>query len=262
MSDALDSYGALARWYDAIYDARGKDYAAEAQELLGLARQHGGAVRSVLDVACGTGRHLAAFGAEGVAELAGVDASADMLAVARQRLGSAAVLTQGDLRGFDLDRRFDVVTCLFSSIGHVADDSELDAAVAAMARHVAPGGVLLLQPWLTPDTVRPGGVRDLVCATTDDGVVARAARSHLEGDTTILAFAWAIATEDGVQTVEERLRMPVFSQWRYLAAVERAGLTPRWLEAPGRWAGRGLVIGSSAPGNAHPGSSADGRSEP
>jgi SAM-dependent methyltransferase len=242
MSDAPSSYGGLARWYDAIYDARGKDYAAEAQALLAVARQHESPARSLLDVACGTGRHLAAFAAD-VDELAGVDASVDMLAIARTRLDPRVSLVQGDLRGFDLGRRFDVVTCLFSSIGHVADEDELDAGVAAMARHVAPGGVLLLEPWLTPETVRPEGVRDLVCATTDDGVVARAVSSRLDGDTTVLAFAWAVATEGGVETAEERLRMPLFTRERYLAAVERAGLTPRWDEPVGLGADRGLVIG-------------------
>ncbi len=246
MSDAPSSYRGLARWYDAIYDARGKDYAAEAQALLDVAAEEGAPARSLLDVACGTGRHLAAF-ATHVDEVAGLDASPEMLAIARTRLDRAVPLVAADMRTFDIGRRFDVVTCLFSAIGHVADGGELDAALAAMARHVAPGGVLLLQPWLTPDTVRPGGVRDLVCATTDDGVVARAASSHLEGDTTVIAFAWAIATADGVQTVEEHLRMPVFSQQRYLAAVQRAGLTPRWHDEPGWWAGRGLVIGRSEP---------------
>jgi SAM-dependent methyltransferase len=241
MSDAPSSYHGFARWYDAIYDARGKDYAAEAQSLLDLARSQGAPVRSLLDVACGTGRHLAAFAAH-LDEVAGLDASLEMLAIARTRLDPRVPLVAADLRTFDLGRRFDVVTCLFSAIGHVADERELDQALAAMARHVAPGGVLLLEPWLTPDTVRPGGVRDLVCATTDDGVVARAASSHLDGEVVVIAFAWAVATEDGVQTAEERLRMPVFGQQRYLAAVERAGLTPRWHAEPGRWASRGLVV--------------------
>jgi SAM-dependent methyltransferase len=246
MTDAPSTYRGLARWYDAIYDARGKDYAAEARALLDVAREHGVRPRSLLDVACGTGRHLAAFAAD-IDELAGVDVSPDMLAIARTRLGSDVPLVEGDMGSFDLGRRFDVVTCLFSAIGHVADADELDAALAAMARHVAPGGVLLLEPWLTPETVRPGGVRDLVCATTDDGVVARAASSRLDGHVAVISFAWAIATADGVQTAEEHLRLPIFSQQRYLTAVERAGLTPRWHDGPGLWAGRGLVIGRSEP---------------
>lgn len=49
----------------------------------------------VLDVGCGTGAFLAAFAAAGC-RVAGLDASAPMLAEARRRLGSAALLAQGD----------------------------------------------------------------------------------------------------------------------------------------------------------------------
>jgi ubiquinone/menaquinone biosynthesis C-methylase UbiE len=57
----VSSYRELAGWYDAIYDARDKDYGREASALLAVARELGIDPRSVLDVACGTGRHLQAL---------------------------------------------------------------------------------------------------------------------------------------------------------------------------------------------------------
>ncbi|WP_165403956.1 class I SAM-dependent methyltransferase [Egicoccus halophilus] len=242
LDDAV-GYHDLAAWYDALYDARGKDYRAEAQALLGVAREDGREVGSLLDVACGTGRHLAVF-ADEVGELAGLDGSPEMLAVAASRLTREVPLVEGDLRAFDLARTFDVVTCLFSSIGHVADADELDAAVVAMARHVAPGGSLLVEPWLTPERVRDEGVRDLVTAENADGVVARAASSHRDGDVLVLQFAWAVATAGGVATAEETHRMPLFTAERYVAAVERAGLVGEWRdEVAGLGMGRGLLVG-------------------
>jgi SAM-dependent methyltransferase len=237
------SYRDLAVWYDAIYDARGKDYPHEASALLAVARGLGGEPRSVLDVACGTGRHLEAL-RDQVDEVAGVDASGDMLAIAARRLGPGVPLTRTGFTSLDLGRDFDLVTCLFSSIGHVRDGEELDAAVAAMSHHVAPGGALLIEPWLTPDRVREGHV-DLVTARTDDGVVARAASSSTDGDgVVVLHFAWAIATPGAVQTAEETLRMPLFTAERYLAAVGSAGLEGEWRdEVPALGAGRGLLIG-------------------
>jgi SAM-dependent methyltransferase len=236
------SYDDLAVWYDAIYDARGKDYATEASALLTFAATRGGEPRSVLDVACGTGRHLAAF-RDRVGDVAGADAAPAMLDLARQRLGDGTHLEEADLRTLDLGRAYDLVTCLFSSIGHVADEAELDAAVAAMARHVAPGGLLLIEPWLTPDRVRDRHT-DLVTATTDAGVVARAASSHREDDVLVLEFAWAFATPDGSGTAEEHLRMPLFTADRYLAAVDAAGLVGEWIdEVAELGAGRGLLVG-------------------
>jgi SAM-dependent methyltransferase len=243
MTDAApSSYDALAVWYDAIYDARGKDYGQEASALLAVAEELGVDVRSVLDVACGTGRHLDALRSQ-VGEVAGVDASAAMLRLAARRLGPEVPLAPASFTAMDLGREFDLVTCLFSSIGHVHDGAELDAAVAAMGRHVAPGGALFIEPWLTPDRVSEGHV-DLVTARTDVGVVARAASSSRDGDIVVLHFAWAIATPGGVQTAEETLRMPSFTADRYLAAVSAAGLEGEWRdEVPALGAGRGLLIG-------------------
>jgi SAM-dependent methyltransferase len=104
--------------------------------------------RTLLDVACGTGRHLELL-SDGY-RVEGLDLDAQLLAVARERLPSVP-LHSGDMRDFELGRRFDVVTCLFSSIGYVRDDDELDRAIAAMARHLSPGGLMVVEPWFTPE---------------------------------------------------------------------------------------------------------------
>jgi SAM-dependent methyltransferase len=236
------SYERFAGWYDALYEARGKDHEREATTLLEVAATLGSPVRSLLDVACGTGRHLEAFGSR-VDEVAGADAAPAMLRVAAARLGPSVPLFEADFVSLDLGRRFDVVTCLFSSIGHVADGEELDAALAAMARHVAPGGVPLVEPWLTPDAVREDRV-DLVTARTDEGVVARAASWSRDGEVFVLHFGWVVATPGVLETAEEELRMPLFTAERYLAAVHAAGLEGEWRdEVPGLGADRGLLIG-------------------
>jgi SAM-dependent methyltransferase len=236
------SYDEMAGWYDAIYDARSKDYVAEAAALLEIAADLGVHPRSALDVACGTGRHLQAL-EDRVDERSGVDASESMLTIAAQRLGPEVPLAVVDFTSFALGRTFDLVTCLFSSIGHVGDGAELDAAMRSMARHVAPGGLLLVEPWLTPDRARDGVV-DLVSATTDEGAVARAVSSSKGDDSVTLHFAWAVATTSGAATAEEVLRMPLFTADRYLGSVAAAGLVGEWRdEVPALGAERGLLIG-------------------
>lgn len=243
----MASYAEFAAWFDPLHAAIGKDHAGEAHAVLDLlaglapAGSPAAAPSSLLDVACGTGQHLAAF-ATRVADIAGVDTAPAMLEVARTRLDGVP-LRHGDMRRFDLDRTFDVVTCLFSSIGHVRDEGDLDAAVAAMARHVAPGGALVVEPWLTPDAVVDGGVRRVDTAETDSGVVARVARSLRRGDVLVVEFGWSLATDEGVRTAEESFRMPLFTRERYAAAVRAAGLEPGWHDVPELTADRGLLVG-------------------
>ncbi|MGX1696800.1 class I SAM-dependent DNA methyltransferase, partial [Microbacterium keratanolyticum] len=104
-------YGAeFAEIYDLIHQGRGKDYAEEARFVAGLAREKAPAATSLLDVACATGSHLGAF-AEMFETVAGVELSEPMVEVARRKLGETVHV--GDMRDFDLQARYSVVTCMF-----------------------------------------------------------------------------------------------------------------------------------------------------
>ena len=59
---------------------------------------------------------------------------------------------------FDLGSRFDAVICLFSSIGYVRKPEQLRQAIRTMSKHLRSGGVLAVEPWLTPDEFHPGKV--------------------------------------------------------------------------------------------------------
>lgn len=232
-------YGRFASWYDALYEAVGKDYAEEASQLRAIIGAHVDAPRSLLDVACGTGGHLAHLA--GDFEVAvGIDAAAPMLAIARDRLPDEVELHEADFRGFDLGRRFDVVMCLFSAIGHAGSREGVRAAMTAMAAHVDDGGVLMVEPWVTAGQWRDQH-RDIDVARTDDGIVARVASSRREGDTAVVEFGWALADAGGAHVEHERHDLPLLTEDEYVDAISAAGLEALWQE--GGLVGRGLVIG-------------------
>src|SRR3954447_5484559 len=114
-----------AHMYDAIY-ASVRDYPREAAEVDRLIQEHRPGARTLLDVACGTGAHLEHLKDY---ELEGLDLDPEMLAIARERLPDVA-FHEGDLVEFDLDRRFDAVVCMFSSIGYVRTEERLRSAIA------------------------------------------------------------------------------------------------------------------------------------
>jgi ubiquinone/menaquinone biosynthesis C-methylase UbiE len=72
------------RFYDAIY--AWKDYPAEVDRLLSIIRERVPEAGSLLDVACGTGKHLELLRDHYRVE--GVDLDPEMIALARERLGS------------------------------------------------------------------------------------------------------------------------------------------------------------------------------
>ena len=214
-------YDRSAALYDAIYRGIGKDYAAESAEIVGLIRARRPDAATLLDVACGTGGHLEHLHQVFTAE--GLEASPHMAAIARTKLGDGVRVHEDDMRRFDLGRRFDAVTCLFSSIGYLRTPEELAAALAAMARHLEPGGVLVVDPWFFPDAWRDGHVTAL--AASDDGVaIARVSTSHRLGRISLLDYHYTVATSEGVDRFTERHELALFTQQEYEAALREAGL--------------------------------------
>lgn len=138
--DRLNSYlGLHAARYDLIY--ADKPYAAEAAFVARLTGAGGG---RLLDVACGTGRHAREFAALGF-DVTGVDYNEDLLAVARER-GPGVGFHHGDMRALPAPAEpYDVVTCLFDSIGYPGDDEAIVAALRSLARQLAPDGVLAFE---------------------------------------------------------------------------------------------------------------------
>lgn len=233
-------YYELAPFYDRIYAA--KDYLGESEEVVERARRLlGHRPSSLLDIACGTGRHLAAFRRR-VPRVAGVDASPAMLAIARRRLGPRVVLRRGDLRSFRVPGPFEVAVCLFSSIGYLTRPGERDAALARIYDHLVPGGVAFVEGWVLPERWL-GGQSSLLTYDGPDAKVARLTRSRRRGSLTTLEMHYLVG-EPGrpVRYRVERHRNRLVPARDMLASFERAGFRARVIRS-GRYRDRGLYVG-------------------
>jgi SAM-dependent methyltransferase len=223
-----------ARIYDAIYESV-RDYPREAAELDRLIQERRPGARTLLDVACGTGAHLEHLSGY---EVEGLDLDPEMLAVARERLPDVA-FHEGDMVAFDLGRRFDAVVCMFSSIGYVRTEKRLRSAIASMARHLEPGGVLVVEPWLSPADWLDRHI-GAVFVDEPELKIARMNVSQREGNVSIIEFEYLVGTPDGIERFTETHELGLFTVEEYLgafrAAVVEADYDP---EGP---MGRGLYV--------------------
>jgi SAM-dependent methyltransferase len=231
----MQPFTGSARAYDLFY--REKDYRGEAEEVARLVAGHRPDARSLLDIGCGTGAHLAWF-AQLYDRAEGIEPSAQMIEEATiTRPG--LLIFPGEMRTFRHADSFDVVTCLFSAIGYMTTVEDLHAAVQNMTAHLSDGGVLVAEGWVEPDAWE-GNRASAQSAVDDELVAVRVVVSGREGDLSTLEMHYLLATVDGVEHVEEVHRMGLFTSEQYRAAFEAAGL--RYERSDGL-TGRGVHIG-------------------
>ena len=226
-----------AAFYDAIYAARGKDYAAEAAWLRAAYRNVAARSSRLLDVACGTGRHLSALRNEFSVE--GLDAEPAMIAIARERLPDVP-LHVARMQDFSVDGRFAIVQCLFSSIGYVSGETELFATIARFANVVERGGVLVVEPWFAPDEWNERHI-DAIFVDQPELKIARLGRPERYGTTSVLRYEYLVAEPTGISAFSESHALQLFTDAQYRAAFAAAALNVR-NERSDLFA-RGLYIG-------------------
>ena len=132
--------------YDAIaglYDPWSRSVVEDVTFYVGEARE---ATPPVVELGVGTGRIAVPIAVEGIPVI-GVDSSAGMLEVCRERARLAGVeerldLRLGDLRDPPVEGPVDLVICPFRSYLHLEDEAERRAALAAVHGLLAPGGRL------------------------------------------------------------------------------------------------------------------------
>lgn len=132
----------MTRWDGDEYQKRFDELAAQGKDVHGevvFVQRY--APRSVLDAGCGTGRVAIELARRGVADVVGADVDASMLATARQRAPEIEWV-ESDLCALDLGRVFDVVV-MAGNVPLFTPPGTHTALVAGVARHVAPGGVLV-----------------------------------------------------------------------------------------------------------------------
>ncbi|HLO27691.1 MAG TPA: class I SAM-dependent methyltransferase [Anaerolineales bacterium] len=229
-----------AQYYDEIYASIDKDYAAEASKthkIIQAYKKSRG--KTLLDVACGTGVHASLLSR--YYQVEGLDLDPQMLLVAKKKHPKIR-FHQGDMTAFKLERQFDAVVCLFSSIGYVKTKSRLQKAIRNMSKHLVPGGVLLVEPWFTPGQWHPGR-SFMTQVSKPDLKIVRMSHSGQRGKLSLIEFQYLIGTSKGIEHQTEIHELGLFTHKEYMDAFKAAGLNvahdPEGLD------GRGLYIGTN-----------------
>ena len=232
------TYEKQAEYYDAIYEAQGKDYAKESDQIHAVIEKHKHSPgNALLDVGCGTGGHFTFL--KNWYQVEGLDIDEHMLGIARKRFPEIT-FNQGDMAEFGLNKQFDVVTCLFSAIGYTKTPENMRKAVKQMGLHLKPGGVLVVEPWFSPEQWKMG-TPHAVFVDKPGLKIASVNISDRKGDVSIVNFHFLVATQGKVEHFTELHELGLFKPEEYLEAFKLADLEVTHDEQG--ITGRGLYIG-------------------
>jgi len=206
----MSRYDAIARLYDPWSVSVTEDvpfYVDEARRV---------SPGPVVELGVGTGRIAVPIAVEGI-RVIGVDSSAGMLEVARERAESAGVadlveLRVGDLRAPPVTERVELVICPFRSYLHLRTDAERLRALRAARDLLVPGGRLVF------DVFEPGA-DDI--AETDGRWLEREPEifERADWDTETRTLTLSVRGPSGEATLA--LAWLSADEWR--ALLERAG---------------------------------------
>lgn len=235
----LKMYSSLAKYYHLVY--HDKDYEKEAKiikKLISRYKKSNG--KYLLDVACGTGHHLKYLKSD--FSCTGVDASTEMLEIARSKV-KGVVFKKYQMASFNLNKKFDVITCLFSSIGYVKNYSNLRKTIFNFSNHLKKGGVLLIEPWFTKSQFKTG-TPFMATYDSKDLKIARLNISKVKNNISVLDMHYLVAEKGkDVRHYVDRHELGLFGIKDTLKIMRDAGLKSVFLKN-GLMKDRGLYVGA------------------
>ena len=207
-------------FYDCMFDADSFTLADEqCQQILELTGQ---TPDHVLDLACGPGRHVLGFARRGI-PVTGVDLSGYLLNQAANHVAAddlSANLVHADLLDYQPERRFDLITNLFTSFGYYSEAKDNQEVLNRARQWLNPGGCLVIDTFGKEQAARD--IEPVHCTEYENGDV-RFERPLLIDQMRIYANEWVLVRGNKAHRWE--YQHYVYSADELTAMLQQAGFS-------------------------------------
>ncbi len=171
----------------------------------------------------------------------GIDINKDSLVVAQRKLQKTK-LQPGNMISFDLKQQYDIILCLFSSIGYVKTYENLQKTMNQFSNHLLKGGLVIIEPWFTLDSFKVGTVHTDTYKDENINIVRMNVSKRVR-NLSILDMHYLIGKKgDKVEHFTDRHELGLFERKQTLECMTKAGMESQFFE-DGLMRDRGLYIG-------------------
>ena len=136
----MEAYTEFAQVYDRFMD--NVPYEAWCEGISKILTEHGISEGLVLDLGCGTGTMTRLLRQKGY-DMIGVDASAEMLEIARNHPDEGILYLQQDMREFELYGTVRAVICLCDSLNYLLEEDDLLTTFKLVNNYLDPNGLFI-----------------------------------------------------------------------------------------------------------------------
>lgn len=230
-------YKLTSKYYDKIYHF--KDYKKESEKVRSLIKKYKKSDgNEMLDVACGTGGHIPYL--KDHFNITGLDLDKDMLKEARKKLPGIKFVN-GDMRTFQLKKKFDVIVCLFSAIAYMHTNAQLQKAIKNFSGHLKEEGMMIIEGFIPPQLFKPDLVHGIYF-NEPDLKIFRATKATKKGNIMTMDFHILAADKKGVKYINEIHKAAMFEDKVFMDILKKEDLKTICIK-DGFMKGRSLYLG-------------------
>jgi len=212
-----------SKYYDLLY--KDKNYQEEYDYIKKIISKHGSPGKNILDIGCGTGKHLKYFKDDGY-NIAGVDLSENMINEAKKHLNQEEDLICSKASEFKYNKKFDTIISLFHVMSYQTTNEEIENVFFNISEHLNIGGLFIFDFWYGPGVLTDPPTVRIKRLENDDIFITRITEPLMRYNENIVDINFEINIEDKKNQKSEKFNEK--HEMRYLFLPEIKYFTEKY----------------------------------
>ena len=206
-------------YYDLLY--KDKDYKGEVDYINEIINRYSKRdCKTILDIGCGTGKHLRCFKDTGF-DVSGVDSSENMIAEAKILLSQSNNLHCSKASEFNLNIKFDVIVSLFHVMSYQKDNSELEMVFKNVYNHLHDKGLFIFDFWYGPAVLTDRPVVKIKRLENGEIKIIRITEPVLNANSNVVDVNFEVLIKEKKTLTSETIKETHHMRYLFLPEIEQ-----------------------------------------